>query len=1396
MSITPTYRGFRLQDEYIIWRILTDEEYREGSFLPEGGEDLHVFDSEGKEVEAVQVKAHLGSNLTISKLGHDQQDGFFRRSANALVENSGLTIRLASFGPIGPNLNAALEGDSAKLESESALVAKHGFVSKEEATSVFRATIPEVLSAESVQPEVKKRLEEAITGIAPQEASELLQTWIRNCAEHQIRITYRDLIAKVEDIGKFLSETAAHNQEWQITIRPIKIKEISEQRRVELADGFYQGISVGYEHILAGLDVERPTALAKINSKFQESRVVVVKAASGQGKSAIAYRFIHNHGSSRLCYQVVAGEDGLRAGQTALAMASHAAVIGVPMLVYLDVRPTDYAWPDIVLRLAEQDNIEMLITIREEDWTRGALSKTEVDYRVVEVEFSKDEAALIYKMLQEKRRISDTVNFDDAWNRFGMEGQLIEFVHFVSQGKSLLDRLSEQVERIKKEVQNGSRDKRDLQLLRIVAIATAYEARIKIKRLVELLELPEPQTTVEQFEREYLFRINDDKSLITSLHPIRSKILSELLTDPTLYPWIQSAVPCIDLIIESDLANFLLYVFARTNEEESSVFLAKLNQTEPTSWEMALGIMRALLWYGLKWYVDDNRDLFDRAFSEIGQSLTVAIDMDVAGAAPEAISRFHEMLLSVAHEDGKKQIESYLEEQTDKELVFAPVRTWLDYQTTGLSMPASPREWTGYTEVAFWSGWSKGSTAILSNTTLESIWSGMEQLPLNEAARLLLAVYYGAYEVAESILSSYRPDLIERLRRELQILKIEDDGEILKLHFIMSMLDDPERPPVKDIMNYEAIRRIDICRAMFPDRNKYCSFGYGHKFVASLDSTEKHIDIKNLPLDWLTALNAQFNELIIRKYRPNSWGEFANEITEVRQVFVRLMKDLIEKLKRYFQNLISPQQLNTGISRSEWTKYAKMLNSPPLLPKQIGDPWGFVRISDAKFEQRSQTIDDEIRDQLKMNAMPTLAVGAYRSSTEFLEFWRIYKDVIHAYSSFLDHGQHVLALSGALRNAKTDMDKERVLERAKQMKISDRASFLTLNHVYQICQLLPEFQQHVRKLLSNWLDSDELTNLESEEVQLLGSLWHYWYVLAFNPEADGLGEVLRHKRWREDAYGRVVKQFRHNLQELECDGLQIVEPHSGPQHEGKAAMWVIFDAMSLNKAIETSQLIISAMAQAERESSIGPLDSYVYEEQCSHLIVVPLVRGRSIEWISIVHSMGFTGIQNVDDPLKIEIALCPEVQACDVERWDIPLLNVVWQLRANAYGILNLLQHLREVLDISYRDTITDELTVAHTTRIIVEAANNVKTVSKLFSEFNAIVLDGGSAIEDTKSPTRYKILKTSVELSTWFLPSLPEEKPFLGKEELISWMDAVSKAVNGYEQQLDWIIEAEFEDV
>lgn len=265
---TPAYRGYRLQGLYTLSRLLESNDRANFTFQPEGKEDLAIFEANKNLVEVVQVKAH-SKDMALSSFKPEKSDSFFYRVAKLLKTNPHLKISIASFGEIGPELHQACGGNHNKRKTVARKLSDYGFLSEVEADSLLAKiqliSVKEATLTESVYRFIK----EALTGIDPESAFQTLQSWLYICAENKIKISQRDLVDRINKVGQFIAERAAHHKEWFTTIVPLEEQEIDAKVKDELSDEFYRGISARYEHILGEVDVLRHKKLKELAKKFE-----------------------------------------------------------------------------------------------------------------------------------------------------------------------------------------------------------------------------------------------------------------------------------------------------------------------------------------------------------------------------------------------------------------------------------------------------------------------------------------------------------------------------------------------------------------------------------------------------------------------------------------------------------------------------------------------------------------------------------------------------------------------------------------------------------------------------------------------------------------------------------------------------------------------------------------------------------------------------------------------------------------------------------------------------------------------------------------------------------------------------------------------------------------------
>jgi hypothetical protein len=1281
---TPAYRGYRLQHLYTLWRILETSEQEGIIFQLEGQEDLDILDSHGNLLDVLQVKAY-GDELVLSTFSPDKADSFFYRIASLMKTKPHINSGIVSFGPVGPELLMALEEDGSDRQKVARKLSNYKHISQENAGQVLKTMRLITVKESDITEKVFALLHQGLMGTDPKNAFDLLSFWLYRCAEKKSFLTWQDVIKKVNSVGQFLAERVAHHREWFTSIIPIEDHPIETQREA-LANAFFRGVSARYDHILADLDVPRLKKLQEIVQKFKEHNVVIIHGASGQGKSALAYRYLREYAPSQWRFQVHVIDGREHALSIARALQGHANAMDIPLIVYIDVSPRDYGWIDLIEQLSHYQNVSVLVTIREEDFRRVVISNADIQLETLTLTLERTEAALIYQRLSETRPSTRFLNFQDVWSVFGNEGPLMEFVYLITQGETLRERLKSQVNRLEDDILALRYPSAMLELLRLVSVASAYEARIKVKPLVDSLQLVGPGRVLELLEEEYLVRRNEDKTLIQGLHPIRSTILAELLTTPpAIDTWLESACACLPFLSESDVESFLLYAFSR-RQKERGVLLLSLASYQPIQWTMLAGIMRALLWLGIRDYAETNQPLIREVAEKSGNSWYVILDSDIADAMPGLTKSRWDNLGHLLSSERLRQIQAFQARQSDKKQVFAVVKAWLSRQRLQPVAPVSENDWASLAEILFWLGYLGIQWPLEEWVAPLDLGSAIDTLPFTILADLISGMWYSYRQNIPAWLENCRLRLLDRFQRETKTVKVDLNGTTVTAHFIIpfevletnSPQGTKKTEAAKNYFHDETMRRIHFLRGIFPDRDAYASRGYGHRLLeafASPDSTYKSgIPHRSLPPSYLTSVNATFRGRAQHALRPNNWQDYAKCVLQLRRAVLQAFQQVEQGLAIYFRKQKPVQILGSFVNASHWYHCQQLLRTSPLLPICALDEWGFV--DESASDEAKQTIS-EGSSQLKRRGLVFQEYRPFLST--FLEYTR-------TLSNFFENEQSVLVMkiNAALeKRANTKMERMRRAEQEIAAGRNADAFRLSTINLGDGVETLIRFQREFRQLLASFCVLSELDELEQQEKRVFPLLWQSWYFFAFHPNLTMANAKLECAKKIEAQQKQVRKElqksFQHLLLEEELD-VNIMNQEIEWDHQ--PTLWLTVNAKQPIGAYRSGELVIAAMYKATHSVKDMLIRRYALNFPYTKALIVPLVQGKSLT--SQAWCVFLPGLL-ASDSNENQASLFPQIlspnllTSLNIETWVLPQIEAAKQLWESSVELSLLAAHLRDI---------------------------------------------------------------------------------------------------------------------
>lgn len=1192
--------GYRKQALYTLACILSPDG-QNLIFQPEGTEDLAVY-SGYQQIRTIQVKAY-SDNLTLSTFTPGKPGSFFHRVTNHAADD-GLEIEVVSFGPIGAEIEGAWSGDEQHCASVRTKLLGHKFTDAQ-VDILFNRLQWQKVDEESLQRQVFDFLRDSAAGGDPETAFDLLTIWVYFAAEKRQRITYSDLIDKINAIGTYNAERSAHLQEWGNSIIPIKDAPVDSDQNEQLAREFYNGISTRYSHILAGFDVPRHDKLNAIEQAFSpDTRTVIVHGASGQGKTTLALRFLHDYVPERWRYSICYLEDKNHIARVANALAGHLRVVNAPLYLHLDVSPRDHEWPELVESLLDEKNIRLLITIREEDLARNTVSDAELGFpKTIPLVFNESEARTIYERLLEQGVTASFPSFDDAWGRFGGEGPLLEFVYFITQAESLKERLHNQVLRLREEVRTNKLFPEELVFMRVCAVASAFEARVDAASLAAELKLKDPVRTLQLLEEEYLLRSTHDRRHVEALHPIRSEILAHELTNPAFEPWREAAQLAIKHMPEPDLEAFLLYAFAR-RPEDAEYLVETICRYCPKTWSGVAAIMRALIWLGVKEYVDANMPLIVEARELFTQAWYMTLKFDISGISSDGdaglLGAFK--LLEFGPTEA---IESLRLQQTDRHTVFIRLTVWVNGNNGVPHAPQTVSDWAGFAEAHFWIRHLKLATAMTDSVELLDLSWPLEHLSFRGVGEVLLSLSYAPEAVYQKVIKPLQCRILERFCAETKTIAIEEADEMIRAHYLVPM-ESPENSTDKknqnqtdDRLETETIKLLGMLRMYVPDRKAYGVQGYGHnlRFIPMpFDRTAKGpVESRYLPPEWPVKINAIFRNLGDLQFRSATWQEYAEATIVIREQVVTALNTLIKALTAYFAGNRA-EILAKKIPQDLWSDSNKAVNQNLSLPRIAVDEWGLAG------EGGGASDNDSVMKTRKDQSI-SLVLQAYQP------YLKAKNEYFSSLGNYFNQSIVSLVVNSNIGRMKTESEKERFLEKSAALGYKSGTDRLSLINLSEAWKKLSSLQTTFHTLLSCFVAKDRLEKLENRENKIFPVAWALWYQFVYHPETKWDSADIRAVVAFVRAQDTLRNNIKHRLSVLPDSGWSGSIISETVPWEGRPSLWFRLDAEDSLAIFEAYQKLVQLLEEAFAPMDIGTLEHYVLDFKWPHIVIVPFVAG-------------------------------------------------------------------------------------------------------------------------------------------------------------------------------------------
>ena len=1194
------WKGFSSQTIYIASRIITDEDGSE--YYPEDIEDL-VIKKRGMVTEAVQIK-NLTAELTLSDLAASQTsrggEGFFRRMCSLHSLNPGFhCVRIVHFGALGSELYGIQQGNGEiKKWVLRRLKERHG-LTEEEADWLLDALCFEKADTEKLNANILAQIKTYVQVMcAPDLAKDLLIQYVSRLSGSKGFTTLKMWQEQMHAIGVSIAAMDGFYKEYHKSL--VRLSELRLQSSVEeLQKEFGQGVSAHPEHIRRNLDFRRSYWMDMIYKKLEEQRAVVVKGVSGQGKSALSYRYLMDAYPEEcvFCVRAIAAEEQAQNLAAALeGLGKH----NKELIIYIDVQPGETLWAFLLQELqARGVEIPVLISIRDEDYNVTPMNGKSIQYEVVELALSKNEAEYIYDELTKIRPHFAHRTFEEAWQVFGAQGPLIEFMYLLTNNHTLKQRLQNQLEALLLERIPDEW----LELLQIVCYAGRLGCSVNIKSLKSTVPCASVQAAVRRLKDEYLLRmVGKDK--LEAMHPVRAQIVFDILKSQIYTDMQTITFKTLSCVASKNVRIILLNYFS--SEKYCLEDVLHFSRIEFYDWLGYADTVKTMLWLDAKRYVENNLDFIRDFIKRHGKAWLCFLPLDLSGIerAGELIAdRMKEIPIFSKKEELQKTIDEVKACLTSVSVEYQATDCFIKNSVYPRTLPETDEERSAFGYSLFWIG--KRKTGINLPFSADDI-----------AARICKGGLQASADAVRGLLEQKELEesgqisisiIAKRLISEWKLLSFKETEDTVACKFIPPMITEKtDSDEIKSVNHYWRMKLLNILKQIYPDKEYIDIKLIGvdllrDQGIKAIDQ-KLHIHKRNRHDAWVTELNGWVKIRIDYSIRPLTWQQYVAEIDELR-------------INSYELILATIQMLDDIYKKGRYTKarWKKVENRIKIFSVNIFAENRLPRVAVDPYCLYSE-------GQVNLPAAEYYTMRQLLSVKKYEKFRKSLNDVYTSLDNFYRQFAKVLLA----RIHKQNLD---TIDNPK----------LAMFNLYAVAKALMGFQKEYDSLFARYSSLPEMfAQQETEAVLTLVNVWRH--ILDYPPRGQAIAYDARQR------YRHGVNYFQDTL--VKAAAAIHAEIVKTEKHAYLLAEYNMLEDRTLEQEYTDTVL---KLKNVFTNAVLWNSDRWYVETQPLELAYVPVIRG---VYFPVAYTIPFYKIFDTEKERIAKPMLLCEIETALAERMD------------------------------------------------------------------------------------------------------------------------------------------------
>lgn len=978
---SSAWEGFQRQTIYICSRIA---EGVKANYLPETVEDLAVIFPD-ESLELVQVKS-ISNDFTLSVLKPNKEDSFFRHIFHFYKLGIRVIPKIVVFGKLGAEMANFASGD---VSSKNAIAKKLSNYFPDQADFVsylLETLIVEECEEDALKDCVYRNLGDFFeASVAPDMVFRELTTKVEECSRSRGSIDGDWLISASRQIAQKAAALRGCANQYGITIQPLS-NIASESLGSEDQLNYRLGVSARLSHIINGFDVARPRLFMAIERAFTRSRIVLVRGASGQGKSTACYRYLYDKGLF-WSFSISSVMDEKDANEIAACLRGLSEETHEPVYAYID-GATGRGWSSLANEINNSvPNVRLLVSIREEDLNESPAAEWDFSCSYVYVKLDIDEAREIFEYFKTETAFP---SFEESWKSFGGKGPLMEYIFSITHGVSLNRMLRSQVTAIA-----AHADDKELTCLYIASVLGSEGVPTSVRALKAAVQCDGLYRFLLTIRDEHLIRLLDN-GLLMPLHPYRSMILAKeletIIATPLDIELFTYVVRCgegpVGRVLASHFGSISL------NQRDMDLIAGSIS-----SWTAASEVLKYAIW-------SDTYTLFEKSEGLRLRSKKEEISSSFAfmmggGLVPREKKIDRSVFLSIIQDPSRRSVFETLFSDFSK-IRFTPnlvAKLLIAMSGIRLSDPNADEEYRC-------AGFIYGISGLLFGIDeTMPILNGPDQLNVNEKCTLdaLLDYSLGLQLAGYSLPCELSVALQHRINSELRIIWSRVKNNRLLL-FQVGLIGESD-------INDSLVSALAAYRELYPGLESYSGRMLGSDIflpdgLKSPDAN-KCIPAENLPFNWQNTPNFLYRAMCDYDDAPGTWTCLRTSLEEFWGLFASSITGLMRCVEKWnnkgcflgvgaklFGNFIRVNEIGKSIRLG--------------MPKESLDSKGYVVYESA--------IDTRQRENISSSV---IATGGGKASYPF----RKTAKAINAATSFVSNAIAVLQKikTGSLTNETQDI---------------------------------------------------------------------------------------------------------------------------------------------------------------------------------------------------------------------------------------------------------------------------------------------------------------------------------------------------------------------------------------